>query len=513
MRRAGRTTINNPADAAGAPRSPPKLGKYTILGQIGRGAMGIVYKSIDPVIKRPVALKTIRKELLADQEEAAAFVARFRNEAHAAGRLQHPVIVAVYEYGEDADYAYIAMEYVEGCSLRQYFERKVPFDESDIVSIMAQLLDALHYAHEQGVWHRDIKPGNIIIMNSGRIKVADFGIARVESSTLTQVGLVMGTPGFIAPEQYLGKKVDHRVDIFASGVVLYELLTGQTPFSGPKEGVMYKVCHESAQPPSAVGTRPGLERFDAVALRALAKRPEERYSSAGEFRDELLAVYNQPVSPTIREETLICMPSRPSEPGDASSQRGGIHKSGSDTGTRPSTPPATPARPPTTMPTEVLRAAGWNPEEIAGVERTLAHYVGPIARVMTHRAAREARDCASLVQKLAEHLNSDADRARFLQQTSRFASIGTGPLQVAKPIDEDATVVPGAPKPLTTPGPTPEEVARAARLLADHLGPIAQVLARQAAQPGTSRAAFLARLTQRLSEDDKRHFLSKFEGR
>src|SRR5882757_696777 len=183
---------------------PEKLGKYPLLSMIGRGAMGVVYRSFDPHIRRPIALKTIRRDLLED-DGAEAFAARFRNEAQAAGRLLHPGIVAVYEYGEDEEFAFIAMEYVEGSSLRQYFERKVRFEERDVVSVMAQLLDALQYAHEQGVWHRDIKPANIIIMNNGRIKVADFGIARVESSTLTQVGVVMGTPGFIAPEQYLGK--------------------------------------------------------------------------------------------------------------------------------------------------------------------------------------------------------------------------------------------------------------------------------------------------------------------
>jgi len=273
---------------SGEPR-PASIGKYQILGQLGKGTMGVVYRSFDPGIRGQVALKTIRKELLNDEEEAAAFGARFRNEAQAAGRLVHPGIVAVYEYGEDAQFAFIAMEYVEGSSLRQYFERQVRFEERDLVSIMVQLLDALQYAHDQGVWHRDIKPANIFIMNNGRIKVADFGIARVESSTLTRVGAVMGTPGFIAPEQYLGEEVDHRVDLFAAGVVFYELLTGKLPFSGSKEGVMYKVCHEAAVPPSIVSGKPALARFDAIALRALAKRPQDRYSSADNFRSDLLA--------------------------------------------------------------------------------------------------------------------------------------------------------------------------------------------------------------------------------
>lgn len=478
--------------------------------------MGVVYKSFDPVIRRSVALKTIRKELLSDEEEAAAFGARFRNEAQAAGRLLHPGIVAVYEYGEDAQFAFIAMEYVEGSSLRQYFERKVRFEERDLVSIMVQLLEALQYAHDQGVWHRDIKPANIIIMSSGRVKVADFGIARVESSTLTQVGAVMGTPGFIAPEQYLGREVDHRVDIFAAGVVFYELLTGEAPFSGSKEGVMYKVCHETVQPPSAIAGKPALARFDAIALRALAKRPQERYPSAEKFRDDLLAAYDQPVSPTVSEETLIRDAGRANDSGDPSSPKSGSRKS-SRVNT-PAAPPwaATPSRAVlsgSTMPTEMLVAAGWNVEELSSVEHSLAHFLGPISRVMVRRAAREAKDFASLINMLSEHLSLPSDRAKFLQQTARLAATGTGPSSLAKPVDDDATVIPGVNNVRSTavPGPTADEIARATRLLAIHVGPIAQVLVRRAAQPGVSRAAFLSGLAERLSDADRERFLVDFE--
>jgi serine/threonine-protein kinase len=478
---------------------------------LGKGAMGVVYKSFDPVIRRSVALKTIRKELLADEEEAAAFGARFRNEAQAAGRLLHPGIVAVYEYGEDAQYAFIAMEYVEGGSLRQYFERKVRFEERDLVSIMAQLLEALQYAHDQGVWHRDIKPANIIIMSNGRIKVADFGIARVESSTLTQVGAVMGTPGFIAPEQYLGREVDHRVDVFAAGVVFYELLTGEPPFSGSKEGVMYKVCHETVQPPSVVADKPALARFDAVALRALAKRPQERYPNAEKFRADLLAAYDQPVSPTVAEETLIRDVGRMNDSGDPSSPRSGSRKS--------SRTPATPAWPGTpgrgqasTMPTQMLVAAGWNVDELAVLERSLAHFLGPIARVMVRRGAREAKDFASLVAMLSEHLPLPADRSKFLQQNAKLAATGTSPSQLARAVDDDATIIPGNNvRPPVAPGPSADEIARAVRLLAFHIGPIAQVLVRQAAQPGVTRAAFLTDLADRLNEADKERFLVDFE--
>src|ERR1700675_96409 len=171
--------------------APERLGKYPLLSVIGKGSMGIIYKSMDPHIKRAVALKTIRRDLLVDDDNEN-FSARFRIEAQAAGSLTHPGIVAVYEYGEEGAFAFIAMEYVEGRSLRECFEQKAPFSVAQVVSILSQLLEALQYAHDRGVWHRDIKPANILIMTTGQIKVTDFGIARIESSMLTQIGAVMG---------------------------------------------------------------------------------------------------------------------------------------------------------------------------------------------------------------------------------------------------------------------------------------------------------------------------------
>jgi serine/threonine-protein kinase len=475
--------------------------------------MGIVYKSLDPVIRRPVALKTIRKELLSDEEDAAAFGARFRHEAQAAGRLLHPGIVAVYEYGEDAQYAYIAMEYVEGVNLKQYFERNVRFEERDLISVMSQLLEALQYAHDQGVWHRDIKPANIIIMNNGRIKVADFGIARVESSTLTRLGAVMGTPGFIAPEQYLGGEVDHRVDVFAAGVVFYKLLTGKQPFSGSREGLMYKVCHETATPPSVQSGKPALARFDAVAMRALARRPEDRYPSADQFRSDLLAVYNQPVSPALSEETLIRNVVPVGNTGDAPSPKSGAQKPSPGGGPTPL--PISDGSSPhiSTMPTQMLIAAGWNIQELGAVERSLVHFLGPIARVMVRRAARQAQDFASLVDLLADHLQVPAERTEFLRQNAQLATSGTGPSRTARAVDDDATVMPGysQARPAGGPEPTAGEVARATRLLAGYLGPIAPVLVRDAARPGVTRTAFLAVLADRLRGPDKERFLNEFE--
>jgi serine/threonine protein kinase len=287
---------------------PERLGKYDIVEVLGKGAMGVVFKGFDPDIDRTVAIKTVRKELIEEEDRAGMALARFKNEARAAGRLSHPGIVAVYDYGESGSIAYIAMEFVQGNSLREYFNRGTRFAERDVISIMVQLLDALQHAHDQGVWHRDIKPANLIIMTSGKVKIADFGIARIDTSTLTQTGVVMGSPGYMAPEQYTGERVDRRADLFAAGVVMYQLLTGARPFAGSVESIPYKICHVEPPLPSEAEPDRGWERYNAVITKALAKKPDERYQTANEFRAAILEAYAKPVAATVSEETIIAEP-------------------------------------------------------------------------------------------------------------------------------------------------------------------------------------------------------------
>jgi serine/threonine-protein kinase len=209
-------------------------------------------------------------------------LAALRVEAEAARQLSHPGIVAVYEYGD----SYVVMEYVEGQSLRHYFDQHVHIGTPLVLDIMSQLLEALQYAHDRGVWHRDVNPGNILVTNTGRVKIADFGIARVAAASGE---VVMGTPGYIAPETYLSDAFDHRVDVFAAGAVCYQLLAGVPAFVGTAQEIMVKVCHEAPAPPSIAGATTALRRFDAVVLRALARNPEDRFTSAADFRDALRA--------------------------------------------------------------------------------------------------------------------------------------------------------------------------------------------------------------------------------
>jgi len=263
------------------------IGKYEVRREIGRGAMGVVYEGYDPSIKRIVALKTIRSEQLAG-EDPSAVIARFRREAQAAGRLNHPNIVSIYDFGEDNGVWYIAMEFVQGRELKECFESNERFKIADIVRIMGEILDALGYSHGQGVIHRDIKPANIFLLTSGSVKVADFGIAHIEASNLTQVGTVMGTPSYMSPEQIMGLPVDGRSDLFSAGVVLYQFLTGERPFAGSATTTMQKVLKEEPLPPSTLNVQLPPE-MDAVVQKAMAKRAADRFRTAQEFADAVRA--------------------------------------------------------------------------------------------------------------------------------------------------------------------------------------------------------------------------------
>jgi serine/threonine-protein kinase len=275
---------------------PQKLGKYEVRREVGRGGMGVVYEGFDPVIGRRVALKTFITEYF-DGTQADNLLTRLRREAQAAGRLSHRNIIAVYDYGEesvkdatgaDSSTAYIAMEFIEGRSLESYFEAHERFPMPEVQRIMSELLDALDYSHSHGVVHRDIKPANIILLTDGTVKVGDFGVARLESSTLTQVGTVLGSPSYMSPEQFMAQTVDGRSDLYSAGVVLYQLLTAEIPFTGAYTTIMHRVLNEMPPPPSALNVQVP-RGFDAVLQRAMAKRPDERFQSAAEFKQAIIA--------------------------------------------------------------------------------------------------------------------------------------------------------------------------------------------------------------------------------
>jgi serine/threonine-protein kinase len=290
-----------------------RLGKYEIKRILGSGAMGTVYEAWDDsVIQRRVAIKAVPILALNDSK-TEEMIARFRLEARAAGSLIHPNIVTVLDYGETADLAYIVMEYVDGPTLKSLLDRKERFELRDILRIMQDLLSGLECSHEGGVVHRDIKPSNLMLTSDdrakARIKIADFGIARIESVSLTQLGTVMGTPSYMSPEQFMGQRVDPRTDVYSAGVLLYELLTGDRPFEGHDfQVILYKALHTTAVAPSALSfTAP--RAFDDVVARAMAKRPDDRFPSAAAFAEALLtAASGHGVPPVIGDTTIIRSP-------------------------------------------------------------------------------------------------------------------------------------------------------------------------------------------------------------
>lgn len=264
-----------------------KLGRYQIEDVLGQGAMAIVYKAVDPRIDRSVAIKALHIHSGLSEEQAKQFQERFIYEAKLAGKLMHPNIVAIYDAEEDQGISYIAMEYVNGKTLEEIILKSIEYTPAQKLDIIIQICDGLSYAHKHGIIHRDIKPGNIIITNDGHPKITDFGIAKAAASTTTVMGTILGTPGYMSPEQITGKSVDHRSDIFSLGTVFYEFLTGEKPFPGKNlTEILYKVVNENPLPPSIVN--PGLQNgLNDVILKTLAKNPGERFQSIGEL-DEVL---------------------------------------------------------------------------------------------------------------------------------------------------------------------------------------------------------------------------------
>ena len=265
---------------------PATLGRYKIVDEIGRGAMGVVYKGVDPVLGRTVAIKTIG--MSRDPAERTEHEARFTQEAKAAGGLAHPNIVVVYDVGNSGSDAYMAMEFLEGEELGRHFGPGAQAPLGRALEIAVQIAAGLAYAHEHGVVHRDIKPANIMLLKDGTVKITDFGIARIRASEVkTQTGMLLGSPRYMSPEVFLGKRADARSDIFSLGVILYELVTGAAPFSGDSVNTLMYQTLNFAPPPASSVRRSAPQMLDFILAKLLAKTPEERYQSANEAASDL----------------------------------------------------------------------------------------------------------------------------------------------------------------------------------------------------------------------------------
>ncbi|HPF60139.1 MAG TPA: serine/threonine-protein kinase [Candidatus Competibacteraceae bacterium] len=451
---------------------PPRVGRYRVIGLLGRGAMGMVYLGHDEAIDRQVAIKTIHRRLLGS-EDGVEWLERFRREVRAAGRCLHPNIVTVFEYGEEADAPYIVMEYVQGRELRDYLKSRQPMPLSNTVAIILQVLRALGHAHAHGVVHRDIKPGNIILLADGKVKVTDFGIARLEmSGSLTQVGMAVGTPGYMAPEQFSGQEADRRADLYATGVVLFELLTGIRPFPGRGAGeIMYQVLNEL--PLQATKLNPRLPpELDAVFAKALAKSPEQRFQNTDEFIIALESLQLVEREITADGSTVIRMePVRVPEP-----------------------------------PSQML--PGWDATLLAQAEHFLVEILGPVARLLVRKTAKQTGSPKELVQQLAEAIPGEQDRLLF-QRRMRGVIGGT---MTGTAVSQSSSMI--GSQVSASMGPFSQDFLESVRRdLAVYLGPIAKLLIKQIAGKANTPHELYQRLAEHIpTAADRTAFLKRAPG-
>ena len=486
--------------------NPRSVGRYEILGAVGSGGMGTVYQAFDPTLERVVALKVVQLDGVHD-ESPERTRERFRNEARAVARLNHPAIVTIFDYDDDDASAYIAMEYVQGCALDEYVRQRPELQLEDAVSAMQQVLGGLAYAHARDVVHRDIKPSNLLVTREGLVKITDFGTARIGPRVTTQTGLLVGTPQYMAPEQYIGGKVDHCCDIHAAAAVLYELLTGSAPFAGTPAEIMYKVCHQVPQPMSSLN--PSIPKvFDHIVAKCLQKRPADRYGSALEFQQALGAGWQafspRPPSPTLSQSARLIATaiyrrssaaSRAITPGPAPAP----HLREPVPGAGPLAAPEAPASPtPSRSPSQPGSLLAWSREQLAEIEQQLLPLVGPMARILVRDAAATTANRQQLYQLLASHLHSAEERRQFLLFGERPAT-GAGATAATASPGTAAQAGFGTDQPVT-----PEVVQRAGQLLARYIGPIATPMTRRAAQAATDETQFYVLLAEKIADGAER---------
>ena len=353
--------------------APATIGKYQIQDVLGQGGMGIVYRAFDPAIERTVAIKTITKSAL-DPSDLQYVLTRFRHEARAVGRLTHPRIAAIYDYGENDDLAWIVMELVNGKSLFHHLQSEARFGLKEIGELVRQLLDGLGYAHVQGVVHRDIKPSNILINDDGRLKLTDFGIARIDTSTLTQMGEIMGSPGYMSPEQFLGTDIDARGDIYSVGVIAYELLAARRPFTGNNAEVMRQALNERPASPSDFNPKISVQ-LDWAVHKALAKKREDRFQTAKEFSDAFVKGVEASLRQARREPAAGDVPTQRIDPKlvQAARMLAGLQQARADAPASPAAAPAAPAAPAPVEP----------PVETPGARKARILFVDDEERIVT----------------------------------------------------------------------------------------------------------------------------------
>lgn len=477
-------TEGAPGGLSGEPRSevqPTHVGKYRVDGVIGRGAVGVVYRGHDEQIDRPLAIKTLRLDVLANVADRDNLLQRFAAEARSAGRCLHPNIVTVFDYVEQGDSPYIIMEYVDAGTLENVISSGNMLPIRQVGEIMGQLLFALEHAHSKGVVHRDVKPANILCPSATTIKVTDFGVARFDSLGLTNpngIGAI-GTPNYMSPEQFLGRPVDGRADLFSAGVILFQLLAGAKPFvANDIAELMRKLLNESA--PHIATLRPGnWDTLNGVVQRALARNADDRFQDAGEFMNALNAAIEGTASDNAPPLDLTKI-----------STEAAVTSLGGGTGTGVgSTTAQNRADLSQTMSAKLM------PSTLGAVEAALAKSIGPIARVVVKKASLQATDPDMLLTSLTDQIPSEAEAARFRKEAESTIRSDQG----VAAVHLDAMISAG-------------DIEAATEALVPVMGPVASVLAKRHAQTAIGHEDYFRRLSDVIPDEKQRaEFLAKMK--
>lgn len=424
--------------------------------------MGTIWLAHDPVIGRKVAIKLVRTDLL-DGGDREAYLERFRQEARAAGRCAHPNIVAIYDFALHEGDPFLAMEYIDGPGLGDVLREAGRFTAAHAVALIGQVLDALGAAHASGLVHRDVKPANILVMRDGQVKVTDFGISRLNTSEMTMDGAVIGTPAYMSPEQCRGEPLDARSDLFSTGTVLHELLTGARPFPGRNTAeITYQLLR--LEPPDLAQAAPDVPAPVARVLRrAMEKQPEARFATAPEMAEALRRAMRE--AGHGEEHSTVVLPRSLSSP--------------------------------LSVP---LQPAVLDDATLSTIERMLALHIGPIARRLVRDAARTNPTLETVCETVARSIEQPAERARFLAGVRGGTGSGVGGMAIRSGVASPGIVMAsgggtGVSQPLSA-----ERIAHAERALMAHMGPIAKLLVKRAVPGATSEAALWEKLAAQIED-------------
>ena len=429
-----------------APGDRKSIGKYRVVGVLGQGAMGVVYDGHDPDIDRQVAIKTVHQHLI-DAAGGEDWLERFAREARAAGRVLHPNLVTVFDYLQQDRVPYLVMEKVRSITLEDRMGTPQALDLHEVHSILAQILNGLSCIHKAGIVHRDLKPANVMLTEDGTVKLTDFGIARIAAMDATGAGMV-GTPSYMAPEQFTGGDVDARADIYACGVLLYELITGRKPFQGGGvEALFLAVRNGNAPPPSEVAPEIS-EALDQVVLKAMSVDPADRFPDAADLRAALADALPAADHARLADRTLIVRPRRQAASAVSNTM---LHRMSSQT--------------------------------LMEVERHLISKIGPMGRVIARRAAASCTSPEEMVGAVLQELSETDEHHDVRDSILRLLEANVGPSSADIP---------------------DENLRRLADLLKPHLGPIASVLVKRQAAKATSMGDLIRQLSESIKDPQER---------